>query len=350
MLIQIIFTLFDLIASLLLLHSLVKIFSQKAKFLSSLEALLLYDFAVFLFLFIYPLPSKYIKFSLSLIIPIGFFLVSFIIFFLISKWFRLFLLWKQALVAFFIVMIITNIISYGLTQAIKSMSLAKEETLSTIPFSYVLTPPTNIRVIDAFSESVSWSYLSDYLFKSLACRAVSSLNNNHQPPLSSSPQTISTPNAATTDWRVYIDKEYGFEIKYPPGWMAAKEGMEPKVGLEYYVIFANRKEMKIQKKNQAGETKCLVGIYLYENKESLSLDDWAIKKWGEPDKREIAKITPVKINKLEGLQYEFMSMGIQRNVLISQNNKVIDFHTTFDDCDHLNIIFNRMLSTFKFIK
>jgi len=147
----------------------------------------------------------------------------------------------------------------------------------------------------------------------------------------------------TTDWKTYRNEEYRCEVKYPSEWVIIKESTES-------TIFADKKEVEAQKEKQAGEIRCSAGIWFYNNDKGLSLYDWAIDKWGDPEKREAGKISEVKINDLEGIKYEFMSMGTETNVLFSKDNKIIDLQATFDGCDNLHTIFNQMLSTFRFLE
>jgi len=48
------------------------------------------------------------------------------------------------------------------------------------------------------------------------------------------------------------------------------------------------------------------------------------------------------------MQYELISMGVETNVLFPKDNKVIIIQAIFDSCDELPVIFNKILSTFRF--
>ncbi|MDI6603510.1 MAG: hypothetical protein QME57_05455 [Patescibacteria group bacterium] len=157
-------------------------------------------------------------------------------------------------------------------------------------------------------------------------------------------------NDETVNWKTYKNEDYGFEIKYPSEWVIIKEGMQPKTGLNYYVVFADEEEIEIHKEKPAGEILCLAGVGVYNNDKDLPLYDWVIEKWGKPENIELGKISEIQINNLKGIRYEFLSMGIRTNILLSRNSKIINIQTTFDGCDNLHTIFNQMLSTFRFLE
>lgn len=148
----------------------------------------------------------------------------------------------------------------------------------------------------------------------------------------------------TADWKTYRNEDNGFEIKYPPNWEIIKEKNNA------FVIFADKEEAEIQKEKRAGEIRCGAGVYIYDNEKGYSLYDWAIEKWGKPEERELGKISKVKIKNFQGIKYEFISMGIETNILFSKNNRVIDITATFNSCSSLDAIFNQMLFSFKFFK
>lgn len=158
----------------------------------------------------------------------------------------------------------------------------------------------------------------------------------------------------TAGWNNYKNEKYGFEMKYPFEWVVEKEGTEPKIDLEYYAVFMDEKEANTHQETQAGEIRCTAGVFIYNNIEGLSLRDWPINKWGKPEDLEGGQISEAKVNDLEVIKYEFISMGAETNVLFSKNNKIIDIQVTFDSydiesCNNIYAIFNQILSTFKFI-
>ncbi|HLC94422.1 MAG TPA: hypothetical protein VJH96_02550 [Patescibacteria group bacterium] len=179
---------------------------------------------------------------------------------------------------------------------------------------------------------------------------------------SNEPQTIAQPTSTpidtrptTTDetagWKVYRNEEYGFEMKYPLNWTITKEGSETSVNLLRFFVVAFADIIQVEKKNEqrAGEIPCTAGIYIYKNAKTLTAYDWAIEKWGRPENREGGILSAVKINNLEGLKYEFLSIG-RINVLLSKNDNIIVIRTTLgSSCANLNFIFDQMLSTFKFL-
>jgi hypothetical protein len=156
----------------------------------------------------------------------------------------------------------------------------------------------------------------------------------------------------TAEWKIYRNEQLGFEISYPSQWVifGTEEEKDSYGGYKYfYVKFGDEKEVEINKERQAGEIKCAVTAGISNNVDNLTVSDWAIKKWGNPEDLELGKIENIKINNLEGIKYEFMSMGLETNILFSKNDKIINITTTFGDCEDLPVIFDQMLSTLKII-
>ena len=144
-----------------------------------------------------------------------------------------------------------------------------------------------------------------------------------------------------TVWKIYNSEENGITVEHPPEWIIIKEDEE-------FVVFADGKEVGAQAEKRDGEIRSTVGIFFYDNNESLSLYDWAIKEWGKPESFEAGEMTKVKIGDLEGLKYKFVNMGVETHILFSKNDKIIDIQTMFDNYDDSYMIFDRILSTLQF--
>lgn len=140
--------------------------------------------------------------------------------------------------------------------------------------------------------------------------------------------------AGSLDWRTYVYKEYGFEVKYPNGWVATRIMREVEI-----------------KNSQTGST---FSIVKNSNPESLSLDEWFSQATivnGRPTVKAGAK--PIIINGIKA--YRINSELLPPNpyfeivaIADSQRN-ILSIYTQYMTAEDGKIL-DQMLSTFRFLE
>lgn len=170
------------------------------------------------------------------------------------------------------------------------------------------------------------------------------------PALESNPRQCKTPNGKsfteqlptptpdeTVDWKTYINRVYGYSIKYPPTWINANDcqgcrNSDP-VNDETGRIFNSGKE------NGTG-----VDLEISSNKATtFALMSDVIKHYSWKDK----KIEDVEIDGVEAIKVSGFEYNGKRNVAVvfEKGGNIYKIQTWLDHAS----IFDQMLSTFKFL-
>lgn len=153
--------------------------------------------------------------------------------------------------------------------------------------------------------------------------------------------------ADTTNWQIYRNEEYGFEMKYPANWGEATEEEKAQVSTVLAVF-----DMSVLDRDILAERaiEASIDIFVLDNSEKKSLDSFSLERTGGEN---IIPRKSFKINELDAIQagYNFTTMNILEvsNMIELSLEKIvyIDLMAQSDFQDDLDI-FNQILSTFKF--
>lgn len=171
-------------------------------------------------------------------------------------------------------------------------------------------------------------------------------------------------NIEILDWQTYTNKDYGFGIKYPADWKLEtapkfyKENETPGFGGIY-----------IFKEEASQGLRYQLSLFIEENKENLSAEDWVNKLINENKTSYQKGKTPniynyqssgeIKVNEYSG--YAIFGLndleGRVNHYYISKDNKIFEFifPTAEDSPNYFNPTENykiaqKILDTFEFIK
>ncbi|HAM95356.1 TPA: hypothetical protein DCP81_00150 [Candidatus Azambacteria bacterium] len=152
------------------------------------------------------------------------------------------------------------------------------------------------------------------------------------------PATTTVEEVDTSDWKVYRNEKYGFEVGYPREWFIFKEqeGLGTRTMSLFYVDFRTPDEQKV------------VTVGVHNNPLNLSLDEW-MSETGY--KQVVFKFAPAFeetiIDGQAGRKYWQVPLlgGKTDNYLVPFKNKIYLFRSISNTLE-----FDKIMNSFKFIR
>lgn len=156
-----------------------------------------------------------------------------------------------------------------------------------------------------------------------------------------SPSTSSGQFEVPSDWKTYRNEEYGFEFKLPVGWIENERTKTPEGDI--MINFASPEAQAGPKFDFYGGE---LNVYIIDNAEALSINDYYDKLWGIGWEKEVLSgIKDIIVDSRNGkLLSNVIGESTVQILVISDHKRIIEI----EDASR-NSIVNQILFTFKFI-
>jgi hypothetical protein len=143
----------------------------------------------------------------------------------------------------------------------------------------------------------------------------------------------------TANWKTYRSEDYNFEIKYPP---EASMEIDPRFeGDVFNMLFPNEGAP--------------ISIYVYQNPQEYTLNSKELNQWIEKNdlsQKVLGETESIKIDNTDAIKYFANESGSPspHTVLTSKGKFIYKIDAYIYEGSRINdIIFNQILSTFKFV-
>jgi hypothetical protein len=180
-----------------------------------------------------------------------------------------------------------------------------------------------------------------------------------QPPVSTSPEK----EIDVANWKIYRNKEYGFEVKYPPNYIFQHpRGIEFAHPPKFFGRFISQEGLIEEEECKKLATECLHLGFFVEIKDrnaffsesdcdkTKTLNECIIEKCQtQPGATENELCGKFKIGNYEWTRAVWMGMFGIESFYIENNNLVYEFYTEEQEEEKVRVL-HQILSTFKFIR